>query len=320
MYKPLALILGLSVLGAGCDRGGETVASLGTLEKDRIELTAESSEAVVGVFVQEGDVVLFDSMLIQQDTARAEAALVRARADEAVARSALVEAEAGPRQQQIAAARARLEAASSALNTSRLELNRMLSLIERKLASDNQGDVLKGRYDEALARVSEANASLDQMLEGTRSEEIDQVRSRHAAARATVRDLEITLDRATTRAPIAGIIEALPFEIGERPNPGATVVVLLATGRTFARIHVSEPLRTRLKVGSAAEIHLDGWPEPLPGKLRWIATTAAFTPYYALNQHDGSRLSYLAEVDVDPGIENLPVGVPVEVVFPGLVE
>jgi HlyD family secretion protein len=301
-----------------CNPVYNEVVSLGTLERDRIELTAESREPITRVYVQEGDLVEANMVLLQQDTRRAEVALLRAKADEASARSALFEAEAGPRQQQVTGARARLEAAISSLRTLKIELDRALSLAERKLASQNNVDLLQGRYNEAQARVQESAAGLDELLEGTRSEKIEQARSRHAASLAVVQDLEISLDRTATRAPVTGLVEALPFEIGERPNPGATVIVLLASGRTYARIHLSEPLRAQLKTGSPAEVWLDGRSEPLPGKVRWIASSAAFTPYFALNQHDRSRLSYMAEVDITHEEAGLPIGIPVEVVFPEL--
>ena len=120
-----------------------------------------------------------------------------------------------------------------------------------------------------------------------------------------------------------GPIDRLSEARGHRA--GATVAVLLASGRIYARVYVSEPMRTRLTIGSRAEVRLDGFTQPLIGHLRWIASSAAFTPYFALNQHDRSRLSYLAEVDLDTGslqIDeiDLPVGVPVEVTFPGLTE
>ena len=205
-------------------------------------------------------------------------------------------------------------------NTIRIELNRTLSLIERKLASQNQVDLLQGKYNESLARVNESKANLDELLEGTRSEEIDQARSGHVAAVAVVRDLMISRNRATTLAPLPGIIEALPFEVGERPMQGATVVALLATGRIYARVHVSEPLKAQLAIGDPAYIHLDSRNDNLEGQIRWISTSASFTPYFALNQHDRSRLSYLAEIDLNDNDMKLPVGVPVEVTFPGLAQ
>ena len=166
--------------------------------------------------------------------------------------------------------------------------------------------------------ANEAQAALDELLEGTRSETIDQARAMHAAAVANVEDLQVALARTTVRAPVGGVIEAVPFKTGERPPLGATVIVMLASGRTYARVHVSEPLRAQLKVGDPAEIWLDGRAAAVPGSLRWISADAAFTPYFALNQHDRSRLSYLAEIDVADNAAILPVGIPVEVSFPGL--
>lgn len=314
-----ALLVCATLLTA-CDSDLASIGSLGTLERDRLELVAESNEPITRILVQEGDVVEVGTVLVQQDTARAEVALARAKADQAVARSALGEAEAGPRQQQISQGRARLQAAQSAVKTARFELDRELALVEKKVTSQSRVDLLQGRHDGAVARQTEARAALDELLEGTRSEVIDQARSRHASALATVQDLEITLERAAIKSPVRGIVESLPFELGERPPFGTTVVVVLASGRTYARVHVSEPLRTRLSPGSRAEIWLDGRSAPLSGKLRWIATVAAFTPYFALNQHDRSRLSYLAEIDVDSNDDSLPIGVPVEVTFPGLPE
>jgi HlyD family secretion protein len=155
------------------------------------------------------------------------------------------------------------------------------------------------------------------LQEGTRSEIIDSAKSRVAALDATVAELELTLARTRITAPVDGVIESLPFELGERPTPGQTLVVVLASGRTYARVHVPEPLRTRLHSGDAALVRIDGYAEAFPARIRWISADAAFTPYFALTQRDRSRLAYLAEIDLlEAG--DLPAGIPVEVRFPDL--
>jgi HlyD family secretion protein len=94
---------------------------------------------------------------------------------------------------------------------------------------------------------------------------------------------------------------------------------MLADGRTYARVYIPQPERNRLAPGAAAEIHIDGYAEPFPGELHWVAADAAFTPFFALTRFDRSRLSYLAEVDVlDPQAAALPAGIAVEVYFPDL--
>ncbi len=315
----MIIACGISVF-SGCGNASDQVASLGTLERDRIELIAESNEPILRIFVVEGQGVEAGEILLTQDAARAQVALKRAQAEVAVARSTLAEAEKGPRQQQITQARSRLTATESATATLRAELDRELALLDRQLISKATIDITEGKYNEAVARQAEAQAVLDELLEGTRSEEIDQARAHHAAALANLQNLEITLARADIIAPVSGTIESLPFEIGERPPSGATVLIMLAEGPTYARVHISEPLRAVLQPGHEASILLDGHPDPLTGKLRWVSSRAAFTPYFSLNQHDRSRLSYVAEIDVVEPADNLPVGIPVEVTFRGLAD
>ena len=132
-----------------------------------------------------------------------------------------------------------------------------------------------------------------------------------AAARRDL--LAVDVDRHDIRAPVDGITDSRLFELGERPNPGQPVMVLLAGEQVFARVYVPEQLRVNVKPGQAATIHVDGLDESLPGRVRWVAVEAAFTPYFALTERDRGHLTYLAKVDITENRERLPDGVPVEV-------
>jgi HlyD family secretion protein len=72
----------------------------------------------------------------------------------------------------------------------------------------------------------------------------------------------------------------------------------------------------RITPGTVARILVDGLDEPLDGRVRWVSSEAAFTPYFALTEHDRGRLSYAAKIDLEDFSRRLPDGVPVEVVFP----
>jgi HlyD family secretion protein len=94
------------------------------------------------------------------------------------------------------------------------------------------------------------------------------------------------------------------------------VAVLLTGDRPHARICIPEPARVRLAVGDPVSIALDGTDAVFEGRLRWISDEPAFTPYYALNREQRSRLVYLAEVDPPPDAAGLPTGVPVTADLP----
>ena len=85
-------------------------------------------------------------------------------------------------------------------------------------------------------------------------------------------------------------------------------------------VHISASVRTHVGSGTRADVHIDGYEQAFPARVRWVAADAAFTPYFALSQYDRSRLSYVAEIDlIGDDIDQLPVGIPVEVTFPELV-
>jgi HlyD family secretion protein len=92
--------------------------------------------------------------------------------------------------------------------------------------------------------------------------------------------------------------------------------VLLDSSRTFARVFVPEHLRSRVRPGDSLTVRIDGLAESFSGQVRWVSADASFTPYFALTEHDRSRLSYLAEIDVEAASE-LPSGIPLQVDFPG---
>lgn len=311
-----ALLIALSLVVAACG-DGEPDYAVGTVERHRINVVADSNEPIESLHAAEGDAVSTGALLARQNSEKLNFALDQARAEVAVASARLEEAETGPRAQEIAAARARVAAAESVYETLQTELRRQEALLSRELASQSVVDRLQGQFQEAEAKRDEARATLDELLEGTRSEELDQARATYAARRAELSRLEIDRERANLRAPVDGVVETIVFRVGERPNAGQTVVAVLSSERLFARVHIPEPLRTRIHIGDTATLHIDGHDGDYRGTVRWISSAAAFTPYYALTQQDRSRLAYLAEIDLTGDVD-LPAGIPVEARFPQL--
>lgn len=306
------LCLGL----AGCSSNERELPALGTLERDRLELPAQAHEPIVEITVHEGARVAPDQILLRLDTANATAQLDSLQAQVSAARHRLTELSRGPRSEEILQARARLEGAESRLQNETREYERLRELVGRKLISASDLDRQEGARDAAEAARKEAQAQLAVLLKGTRIEELDQARDTLEQTEAQLRQLKIDAARLTVSAPRAGVIEALPYKLGERPPAGAPVVVMLADGAPYARVYVPAALRTSVKAGSPAKIRIDGEAQDFQGQVRYISAEAAFTPYFALNQKDRGRLSYLAEVTLtEPRAAQLPAGVPVEVRF-----
>jgi HlyD family secretion protein len=112
------------------------------------------------------------------------------------------------------------------------------------------------------------------------------------------------------------VLDNLPWNLGERVTVGSPVVVMLAGKVPYARVYVPEPYRVRINEGDRLSVRVDGLEQSFDGRVRWISAEPSFTPYYALNESDRSRLVYVAEVELPDTAADLPNGVPAQVVMP----
>ena len=296
---------------AACGGDGEVL--LGTLERDRVELIAEAREPIVEVAVREGDAVAEGQLLLRLDTTAIDARLAEARSHAAQAERRHAELVAGARSERVREARAQVTRAAALATVESKEFDRIEMLVADGMLPANALDRQRALKDGAAADERAARERLLELERGTRTEVVEQAAAALAAARAQVAGLELTLARHTVRAPRAGVIDALPYELGERPPPGAPVAVLLAAGQPYARVYIPETRRAGVAPGDAATVRVDGSDRDWRAEVRYLSSAAAFTPYYALNERDRGRLSFLAEVVLtEPEAASLPTGMPVE--------
>ncbi|MDX2427856.1 MAG: HlyD family efflux transporter periplasmic adaptor subunit [Xanthomonadales bacterium] len=305
-----ALLLMLSA----CNNSDDTFM-VGTLERDRVEVSVENFEPIIAIHVQDGQMLETGDLILEQDPARLNRVLAQqvALRDQSAAR--LAELERGPRTETIREARAQLESARSSAKNAASNLKRAQDMFARDLSNQSNLDFATTQSETAIAAVQAAEESLNRLLNGTTVEELDQAIAALKAAEAGINRIQLDIERLKVYAPVNGMLDKRLYQLGERPQIGATIAVILDSSRTYARIYVPEPLRSSVQPGRQLQVRIDGAAQAFTGTVRWVSTDASFTPYFALTEHDRSRLSYLAEVDV-PDASSLPAGVPLEVDFP----
>jgi HlyD family secretion protein len=304
---------------AGCGDSQTPMPLVGTLERDRIEVPAQAWETLVEIPVQEADAVTEGQLLARQDPSLMLIRVKQAQAAERRAARRLAELVRGPRQQDISAARARLDGAESQLDADEKAFQRTAKLVEKRLLSDSDLDNARARLEVAQATRDEAAARLAELIEGTTKEELEQARAAVEESRARVMEQTLDLERLELRAPVNGVVDSVPFAVGDRPPAGTTVMVLLADTAPYARVYVPETMRVLVSAGLSALVSVDGIPDAFEGRVRTVSSEAIFTPYFALTERDRSRLAYVAEVDlIGETAARLPVGLPVEVTFPDM--
>lgn len=310
-----ALALAATVLLAACSNN-ETNVALGTLERDRITLSATAPEIIVAQPVAEGMRVEAGTLLVQLDTTLQEAAVARVQAEQAQLQANLEKLRNGFRSEDIDAATARVDSAKSALAESERDLVRIEGLIARKLASEAEQDRAQTQRDSNAAKLRDLEAQLELLRAGSRTEDLSAAEAQMLASSALLVAERQRLSNLSVVATVAGTLDSLPWHVGERVSTGQQLAVLLADGAPYARVFIPESSRAAVAAGSTLTVHIDGVAEPFMGTVRWISQEPAFTPYYALNSSERSRLVYLAEVQLPDSAIDLPAGLPAQVELP----
>lgn len=310
-FPRIAAAMLLAIALAGC--ADDAPQALGTLEYDRITLPAPAAERVAVIEVREGERVAAGQRLLQLESRRSSATTEAARAQVASRRAELTELQAGPRQETIDQARARLAAAQAQAREASAYYRRLQPLGRQQLVAAAEVDRARAAAGNAEAQVLARQAALDELLGGTRSERIEQGQAALEGSMAQAAAQQVSLDQLDVVAPRAGVVDSLPYEVGDQPAVGAPLAIMLVGDAPYARIHVLQPQRANVKVGDRLRVHVDGRDRAYIGTVRMIRNEPSFTPYYALAGDDAARLSYLAEVELDADAGDLPAGLPVQV-------
>lgn len=308
---PAALCCVLLVLLAGCTPTTDDVL-LGDTEYAYVSVPAEAGERILEIPVQEGQRVQAGALIARLDDSLLGLQLEAARAASRQAEAVLLEASHGARSESIDAARAALRRNQALWEESQAQLQRAERLRQQQLTAQQALDSARANEARARAERDATRAELDALLRGSRAEQIDQAQAAFAATQARVRELELVQSRYQLRAPRDGSIDALPFEVGDRPPLGAVIARIAVEDRPYVRTFVPASQRAALRIGDRFDVQIVGSVQMLTGSLRAVANEPAFTPYFALVGDDASRLIYRAEVALEGDAAiGLAAGLPV---------
>ena len=288
----------------------------GTVEAREIDLAFQVGGRIATLRVDEGDSVQIEQEVATLDAHDFELALSNAIAQAEAAQAALAALRAGTRIQELRVAEAQLAKAQADLDYIRVEFKRIADLVTKKLAAQDQLDQARQRQNVALAGVEQALQNLALLREGPRREDIDQAAATLRARQATVETTRRQLEYTRLQSPVAGMVSVRLVEAGEIVSPGKTVLRIAELSRPWVRAYLNEKDLTRVRLGQAAQIRIDGLPDKVfEGRLAFISPTAEFTPKTVETHALRVDMVYRVKVQVDNPNGVLKLGQPADIVF-----
>lgn len=297
-------LLGRKVQALVVSRGEliQTVVASGRVETPaRIEIGSQITGEVAAVPVAEGQTVKAGQTLVALEDSDEKAAFDQARA-------AVAQAEAKLRQVgelQRPAAEQTLAQARATLANARAQFERTRDLNAKGFSGKSQLDDAQRALDVAESQVRAAQLQVEAAQ--PRGTETALAQTALDQARASGRLAQAKLAHTVIKAPLDGTLIARSVERGDVVQPGKTLMVMSAAGRTLLTVQIDERNLRHLKLGQRALAAADAY----PGQ-RFAAELAYINP--GIDAQRGSVQVKLAVADPPAYLrQDMTVSVDIEV-------
>jgi len=308
----------LSVVGlllAGCSGHDDEPALSGYAEAELVYLAPPAAGTLLALNVKRGDRVSRGQALyaLDADAESLGSAGARARSERAAAQTANLRK--GKRPSELAAIDQQLAQARATLEASTATLTRNQRLVEQGFIAPLQLDALLAARERDAARVRELQAERATAADAARADEIAA-----AAAEARGSDADLALARwheaqKQRAAPSDALVFDTLYRVGEWVPAGSPVLALLPPGAVKVRFFVPQPLLPRIVVGRQVAVSCDGCPAGLAARISFVSPQAEYTPPLIYSNQSRSKLVF--RVEAEPlGEPVLKPGQPVDVRLP----
>jgi HlyD family secretion protein len=323
------------------------VSGNGRIEAKLSDASAKEPLRVKEILVDEGDLVRpgqvlvrLDTITIEQEQARNEAAVAAAREEFAAANSDIAEARA-----QIAAANAEIagtkadvvsanaavEQRQSELQLAQTEADRQRRMLAENATSKAVYDIrqtavetskatlkdVQARVDAAQARVGAAQAKegAAQARAGTARARADAAQQQIGVAQAQVEVTKSRIKDATLVSPVTGRVLYRLVEPGEVLGPGGKALTIVDLSDVYMEIFLPSDQAARLKTGAPARITVDYEPNAAAAaSVSFVSPEAQFTPKQVETKSEREKLMFRVKLQIPPElvahyVENIKTGV-----------
>ncbi len=275
----LIAILGIVLyflLKTNGDKNKNQLFASGTIEITEVEIGSRLSGRIEKLWVDEGDSVAKDQVLIELEAKELQAQLKQTQAAYQVSL-------------------AQLSQAKSNLANLKDNLNRISELYQAGGATQQQLDDLKTKY-----QVAEDQLNLSQHLVEQNKANIDLIKTQ--------------IDNSIIKSPIDGLVLSKNTERGEVVLPGTSLLTVGDLSRPWVKIYIKETELGRVKLGQKAEVKVDTYPDKaFEGKVTYISSQAEFTPKNIQTKEERVKLVFGIKVSLENPLQILKPGMPADV-------
>jgi len=285
----------------------------GNIEAHESQVSFKVTGRIVALPVDEGMSLKSGELIARLDSDDYRQQVAADQAATAVRHRQLDLGLAGSRRQDIEAGRQAVLDAEADLEQKKKDLARYEALYQKDEIPGQTRDQAATGVTRAQATYDRAQQVYDELVEGTRREELALDRANVHQALQNLDMSRIRLAYTVLRAPFDGVVLTRQAELGEVVVPGTPVVTLADLDHLWVRVYVPETDLGKVHWDQAVDVRTDTYPnKTYHGKISLISSEAEFTPKSVQTEKERVTLVYRLKVDVENPNHELKPGMPAD--------
>jgi HlyD family secretion protein len=293
----LVVALALASLAA-CGRKDEGSWS-GYADADYVYVAAPLAGSLARLGVKQGDAVKQGQPLFALENEAERAAREEANARLSAAQYQAADTEKGKREPEVAVNQAQLMQARAQADIAQHDYTRKRELLAKGFIAQAQVDEALHTLEQARARVSELQSTVQVARLPARSDEQLAADAQAQAAKQALRQAQWREDQKQQSAPVDAQVADVFYRVGEFVNAGQPVISLLPAANVKARFYVPEPNIQSVALGGNVTLHCDGC-APVAARVTFISTKPEYTPPVIYSNEQRAKLVFLVEAKPAP--------------------
>lgn len=301
------------IVCAGCGNNDGTIESSGILESVEVNVASKVSGQILRLYVQEGIKVEKGDTLAVIDTETQQLLLQQAQAGVDLAEAQYQLLRNGARAEDLQSAEEAVRQTESGYKTAKADYDRLKELYATHTVSAKQYEDGESRLTVTHAQYNTAKQNLQKLQQFARTEDLTAAKARVDQARAQANLIRKQITDSYILAPVQGTITYKPVEEGELIGAGATVVRISRLERMELMIYVNETELGKVKIGSAADVFIDTYPDKrYPASVVYVSPIAEFTPRNVQTKDERTKLVFGVKLEVENPEGDLKSGMPAD--------
>ena len=305
----VAIVLAVGLIGYLVSKPKEALLQ-GEAEATEYRVSGKVPGRIEAYLADEGQMVRKGDTLVVIDSPEIRSKIAEANAAKAAAMAQRDKAYNGARQEQIDGAYELWQKAIVGESVMLKSYERMKTLHEQKVVSDQKFDEVEAQYEAACATTRAAKSQYDMAVNGARQEDKDAAVALVERANAAVTLVNSYLEEITLTSPADGIIAARYPKVGELVGQGSPIMTVQDLGDMWFTFNIREDRLHSMKNGDKVQLRIPALDNrELTATVYYIVARESYATWRATKeQGEFDSRTFEVRVRPDQAVEGLRPG------------